>query len=482
MREGFTFDCDLASYVVKRVVIDGEIRVWVSSGLKTLKIKHNKLGPYELYMSNYNIRVDPWGTYKVVLQGTGLTPNPEPLVTQQYLAFELTPANAILYVNGQLWEVGSDGSAMKFVDFGTYDYRVEAPNYHPKTGSATVNDPKNTHKEKVTLEPDFVQITFVVDADAEIWVNNERKGIRTWTGPLGKGSYKVECKQKGHETMENPVQVTADMNGKTINLTAPKPVYGSLSVESTPNFAKLYIDGMEVGESPKFVSELLVGEHEIKLVKDGYAEYKETVVIAKGERKQMKATLSKGQSDEAAIPYVIPAVNTEKDETFTVNGVSFKMKFVEGGTFPMGATSEQGNDAESDEKPIHSVTLGSYLMGETEVTQALWKAVMESNHSYWEGDNLPVERVSWNDIQVFITELNRLTSKRFRLPTEAEWEFAARGGKQGKGYKYAGSNTLGDVAWYDDNSGSQTHAVKTKSPNELGLYDMSGNVFEWCSD
>jgi formylglycine-generating enzyme required for sulfatase activity len=155
---------------------------------------------------------------------------------------------------------------------------------------------------------------------------------------------------------------------------------------------------------------------------------------------------------------------------------------VDGGTFTMGATSEQGSDAYGDEKPAHQVTLSTYSIGETEVTQALWKAVMGSNPSDFEGDNLPVEQVSWDDCQTFISKLNTATGKRFRLPTEAEWEYAARGGSKSRGYKYSGSNTIGDVAWYDSNSGSKTHNVKTKQPNELGLYDMSGNVWEWCQD
>lgn len=178
-------------------------------------------------------------------------------------------------------------------------------------------------------------------------------------------------------------------------------------------------------------------------------------------------------------------------QEFTVNGVTFKMVVVEGGTFTMGATAEQGSDADENESPAPQVTLSSYSIGETEVTQALWKAVVGSNPSTFKGDlQRPVECVSWNDCQTFITKLNRLTGMTFRLPTEAEWEYAARGGKRSKGYKYAGSNTIGDVAWYYDNSyavGSSspdygTHAVATKSPNELGLYDMSGNVWEWCQD
>ena len=170
-----------------------------------------------------------------------------------------------------------------------------------------------------------------------------------------------------------------------------------------------------------------------------------------------------------------------QNEVLRVGNVSYRMIYVSGGTFTMGATSEM-TDPLDWEKPTHQVTLSSYYIGETEVTQALWKAVMGSNPSLFTGDDLPVEKVSWNDCQTFISKLNALTGKRFRLPTEAEWEFAARGGNKSRHTQYSGSSRSDDVAWYKDNSGYNTQPVKTKQPNELGIYDMTGNVCEWCQD
>ena len=478
-RELFNFIPDYGSELVQRATRDGEIWLWVSPGLKYLRVKHRDWGQYELRLIDHVARVESLHTYKIIIKGTMTLPLQEQeskVPTQQYLAFRISPTNATLFVNDELWEVGSDGSAVRFVNFGTYNYRVMAPNYLPETGTVTVNDPDNTQTVPVSLKPDFVEVTMKVDADAEIWVNNEKKGTRSWIGQLGKGNYKIECKQAGHETIVVTKEITAELNGQIIDLPKPMPIFGSLTVESTPSFATVFIDGKNVGETPKFVKEILADGHELKIVKEDYVDYVETITIKKNELKQVNIIMErKGEQQTMATTN-----NMSTNQTFNVNGVFFTMKLVEGGTFQMGSND---SDADSDENPVHSVTLNSYYIGEIEVTQALWKAVMGNNPSYFVGDNLPVENVSWNDCQEFIRKLNQKTGKNFRLPSEAEWEYAATGGKKSKGYKYSGSNTINNVAWYTETTNdSGTKTVKTKSPNELGLYDMAGNVWEWCSD
>lgn len=323
--KGFTFDAGTLG-VVKTENHVGEVWVYVPEGVKRLSIFHEDYMPirdYDLGMMLRRAR-----TYVLRLSASQQQAAEE-APTSQFVIFQVSPANATIELNGEILPV-HNGSATKMMPFGSYDYRVQAPDYMPQTGKVVVDDPQQPH----------------------------------------------------------------------------------------------------------VVSALLRREGEDRLV--------------------------------------------------TVGSVTFTMIPVKGGTFQMGATKEQTGEARKDEKPVHTVTLDNFQIGETEVSQALWREVMGSNPSTYKGNDLPVTNITWEDCQEFIKKLNERTGKQFRLPTEAEWEFAARGGTASKGYMFSGSDEVRSVAWHNRDSNRDRHngpyAIKSKDPNELGIYDMSGNVNEWCQD
>ena len=288
-------------------------------------------------------------------------------------------------------------------------------------------------------------------------------------------------------------------SGVTYVLTLSKPITAAVQQKQTliikyiPSSATVLVDNKMVrGNNGVVRITLPVGQHSYIVANDGYESEEGTVKLKASAPSNLQIQLSK--EVVAAIPTVNEVAQQASSSSSSVsfggntisipvkNGISIDMVKVEAGTFMMGATSEMKKPY-TDEKPVHQVTLtNDYYMGKYEVTQALWQAVMGSNPSKFKSRNLPVEQVSWDDCQEFINKLNSITGRRFRLPTEAEWEYAARGGKKSKGYQYSGSSKMSEVAWYTANSGSKTHPVGKKQANELGLYDMTGNVLEWCQD
>lgn len=468
------------------------------------------------------------------------------------LRFEGNPGTFIMleYKVGEVWV------------YQTAQYAEYLKISHPEFNTVTYNYPKELLPKKgyeITLVnksdafagSGILTVTTTPEDGATVSLNGQVMEQLTpyYNDMIKAGKYELTVVKAGFQPTTRNVEIKPDEKTE-VDIAMPY-LYGKMSVISEPDSANVLIDGKKYGVTPVTLDTVVVGFHELTIDKAGYANvntsfvldentmlsYNEKlvpahyVIIITGEKGD-KIYVDEEYIGDSPLYYKftygeheIKSVRGENEEQigikkvnitpeinmlmrltffdkmiFKVNGVTFEMLAVEGGTYKRGCLT--GDCHEDNNSLVQDVTVGKYYMGKFEVTQDLWKAVMGFNPSTWVGDDLPVDSVSWNASYDFAMRLSKLTGQKFRLPTESEWEYAARGGNKSHGYKHSGSDNPDEVMWYFRNSGDKylkwkkedqyitklkkagckTHPVGQKAPNELGFYDMSGNVSEFCLD
>ena len=521
---GLNFEADAVRLDQK----PGQYILFVSPGQKKVRVLSSNHVPLDIILSEYGIRIKSGEAWKIKITG-------DKKLTEIPVNFLIIPEDAVLEIAGKKQNAPYRAIPLKE---GNLSVKVSKAGFKTQTRTIEVSAKKNLFE--FTLEE-------IIQELQSVTIRSEPKGADFFVDGINKGqtdkgvflypnSYDVKWSLSGYVDVQQTLEVKE--NGKNEFSVKLEKNTGKLSWSVNPSNAKLLINKEDFTNASQ--AELAPGRYLIELSAEGYDSQSETIELKRGENLRKtwsleqqtgglqfmidpvdaKVSLKRGSQtvetwtglkilkNLAVGTYQITAemngfesktqtITIQKDKNLPIelklekskvqssggktitNSIGMEFVLIPSGTFKMGSSN-----GESDEKPIHSVTISeAFYMGKYEVTQKEWKAVMGDNPSRFKGDKLPVEQVSWNDIQEFIKKLNQKEGgTKYRLPTEAEWEYAARAGSNSKWSFGDNESQLGNYAWYGSNSNSQTHPVGQKKPNKYGLYDVHGNVWEWVQD